>query len=865
MRLKANEAWFTFTVEEGPEFQVYALSGQEEINKPYSFSVELVNRSANVDITSLLGAPACISIADHSGGKRVVHGLITEMEQLHTGNTFTHYSCAIVPRLHFLDKIREHRIFQNQSVVEIIQQILNEQGFPTEAVSFKLFFTYQPREYCVQYGETDLHFITRLCEEEGMFFCFEHNEDTHTLCFCDREGGPRIPGESNLRFFPGSGQAADTAVISRLRLRHKINSNAIAYREWNFKRPRLNLEVGKHESDQKAAPVPPGMLLEQYNYPHLYQLQTPGARYAELQLLRQLTFREWIEIESDASRFLPGYSFSIDGHPREDVNSDWQVVSVHHEGKQPGAVEHEGPDERGLYYKSSVTAIPKMTRFIPELEHPKAKVEGVQSAIVTGPAGEEVFTEEYGRVKVQFHWDRKGKQDENTTCWVRVADSWAGQNFGFIQLPRVGQECLVEFMEGDPDRPVITGRVYNTDNMPPWELPKQKALSGIQSREIKGGQRNQLVLDDTQGEVQAQLSSDHGSSQLNLGYITRVNHMTGRDDFRGEGFELRTDKWGVMRAANGLFVSTFSRSRAEKHHKDITEVAVALQQALEQHEAQGKFAVEHQAQTEIEDLKEIVACLQQQLDEIKDTGQKHSELSTPQVVVASSSGAAISANAMLQLRGATHTMLTSGGHTSMASGASLFATALEKISLFAHKAGMKIFAAGGKIAIQAQSDAIDVIADQVLKLISSQKSVEISAAEEIKLSCGGSYLKINSKGIEQGTGGKWTAHAAGHTLAGPKQEPVILPNFNLPGENWMGLAVFGDNLQPIEGVPIKYTTTFLDRSVRQGELDSNGRAHLENVPPGFATVTYEFPPPHEIEREPIDALLPLYYEMLGVL
>jgi type VI secretion system secreted protein VgrG len=499
------------------------------------------------------------------------------------------------------------------------------------------------------------------------------------------------------------------------------------------------------------------------------------------------------------------------------------------------------------------------------LEHPKNRVQGLQSAIVTGPEGEEIYTDQYGRVKVQFHWDRLGQYDDKTTCWVRVADTWAGANFGSIRIPRIGQEVMVEFMEGDPDRPVITGRVYNASLKPPWELPSQKSLSGIQSREIRGGQRNQLVLDDTQGQVQAQLSSDHGLSQLNLGYITRVNHHTGRDDFRGEGFELRTDKWGVVRAAKGLLVSTFGRAFATKHKKDVTEASGALQQALEQHEAQGKFAVQHNAQSEIADLQEIVKALQQQLDAIKGSGQAHSELSTPQITIASSSGLALSTEDTLQLRGATHTALTSGGHTSVASGASFLATALEKISLFAHKAGMKLFAAQGKMEVQAQSDAIEVIADQILKLISAKKSVEIAAAEEIKLSCAGSYLKINSAGIEHGTAKKWTVHAGDYDVLGPKTEPFVLPVFNAPNDNWMGLAVFGDNLQPLEDIPITYTATFLDGTVRQGALDANGKAMLENVPPGFASVKYEFPPPLDKERASIDELLPLYYEMEGVL
>ena len=499
----ANASWFNFTAQSG-DFGVYAFSGFEEACKPYEFGIELVSRSANVDLTALLGTPACLSIADRSGGERLVHGLIREMEQLHTANRFTHYRCSLVPRLWFLGQIRDHRIFQNLSVVEIIQQILKEQGFTADGSSFKLSYSYEPREYCVQYGETDLHFITRLCEEEGIYFYFEHNRDSHCLCFCDREGGPKIPGQSDLRFFPGSGQRSDTAAINRLALHESVNSNAAAYREWNFRKPRLDLEVSDHESERDKAPAPPGMLLEQYAYPHLYQLRKPGERYVKLRMLRQLTFRQWIGCSSDVARFLPSYTFSMHDHPREALNAGWWVVSVRHEGQQPGVLEHEAPDGRGLHYASRVTAIPEMTRFIPALEHPKNRIIGEQSAIVTGPEGEEIYPDEYGRVKVQFHWDREGQHNENTTCWIRVSQGWAGSKYGIMAIPRIGHEVVVSFLEGDPDRPLITGRVYHELNMPPYELPAHKTRTVFKSMSTPGAEGeargfNEFRVEDKKG------------------------------------------------------------------------------------------------------------------------------------------------------------------------------------------------------------------------------------------------------------------------------------------------------------------------------------------------------------------------------
>ncbi len=536
MRLDANTTWFNFTAQSG-DFGVYAFSGLEEASHTYEFVIELVSRSANVDVAGLLGTPARLSIADVSGDKRMVHGLIREMEQLHTANRFTHYRAVLVPRLWFLRQATDYRIFQNLSVVEIIQQILQEQGFSGDDFSFKLSYSYTPREYCVQYGETVLHFISRLCEEEGIYFYFEHTEGSHTLCFCDREGGPKISGDSDLRFHAGSGQAADTAVISRLKLHHMVNSNVATYREWNFTQPKLDLNITEQELDPQKAPVPQGMNLEQYHYPHLYELRATGTRYAKLQLSRQLTFSRWIECEADVSRFLPSYTFSLHDHPRSDVNAGWWIVSVHHQGEQPGVLEHEAPGGRGLQYRTYVKAIPEATRFVPALVHTKLRVPGQQTAIITGPSGEEIYSDKYGRVKVQFFWDREGVWDEKTTCWVRVAQGAASGQFGAVAVPRMGDEVIVSFLEGDPDRPVITGRVFHDLNMPPYDLPGNKTRMAFKTfSSPKSGGFNELRIEDKANNEELYMRAEKDvnvfvKNDWSDQVCANSHHLTGKDSF----------------------------------------------------------------------------------------------------------------------------------------------------------------------------------------------------------------------------------------------------------------------------------------------------------------------------------------------
>jgi type VI secretion system secreted protein VgrG len=509
MRRDANIAWFNFT-SSFEQFEVYAFHGDEELCRPYSFFIELIHKSHHLDINSFVGTEASLSMRDLSGEPRIVHGVIRSFEQLHTANSYTHYRCELVPRLRFLDDTVQHKIFQNLSVVEIIQHILKEFGFPDGWVEWQLGYSYEPREYCVQYAESDLHFISRLCEESGIFFFFEHLEDKHILIFSDTAGGPKISGESSLRFHQGSGQYADTSVISRLNLHQRSTTNSVTFREWNFTKPKLDLEV----MDTSQAPGVSPMNLEHYQYPHLYQLQGPGSKLATLEILRHDTFAKWIVAESDATRFVPGFTFEVNSHGRDDVNAGWFITHVHHSGNQAGVLEEESPSGRGFDYKATVTALPEKVRFVPDSKHPKRRVQGRHPAIVTGSEGEEIYTDEYGRVKVQFFWDRTDKYNERTTCWVRVSNDWAGCQYGEITIPRIGHEVFVSFMEGDPDRPLITDRVYNARNMPPYELPRHKTRTGFRSDSSIGGQGyNDIWFDDLAGKEKIHL---HAQKNLNV-------------------------------------------------------------------------------------------------------------------------------------------------------------------------------------------------------------------------------------------------------------------------------------------------------------------------------------------------------------
>lgn len=499
----ANQPWFTFSIACSPDplpYAVYAFHGTERVNEPFEFHIEFIARDSNLPTTKFLGREGLLSVADKSGGTRLVHGVIRQMRQLHTGNRFTHYQCVLVPRLWFLKETVNHRIYQGDTVMQIIDDVLKTQMFVFDSYEFELRRTYPPREYCTQYGESDLHFLSRLCEEEGIVFFFAHTREKHCLIFSDTAGGPPIPGEADIRFFPGSGNVADTSVISRLTHQQRINSDSASYREWNFLKPEADLEANANEPDWVKAPAPVAMRMESYHFPHIYQEKEEGQRYADIQLARQLVLREWIEGVGEAARMTPGHTFGLHGHPRPELNRRWWIRDVAHEGEQPGVLEQEAPAERGLRYHASFAAIPAETRFVPEIAHEKKRIGGVQSALVVGPEGEDIHVDPYGRVKVHFHWDRRDRRNRAVSCWVRVSQGWAGGNYGALAIPRIGHEVLVAFLEGDPDRPIITGRVYHAVNSVPYELPAHKTRTVLKScSSPDGGGFNELRIEDRKG------------------------------------------------------------------------------------------------------------------------------------------------------------------------------------------------------------------------------------------------------------------------------------------------------------------------------------------------------------------------------
>ncbi|MBC7700399.1 type VI secretion system Vgr family protein, partial [Aquabacterium sp.] len=416
---------------------------------------------------------------------------------------------------------------------------------------------------------------------------------------------------------------------------------------------------------------------------------------------------------------------------------------------------------------------------------------------------------------------------------------------GAMHIPRIGEEVLVTFIGGDPDLPICTGKVYNQGNLPPWALPDQAALSGFRSRELTkeggnsaAGRSNHLILDDTDQKIQVQLKSDHQSSSLSLGHITRIDGHAGRQDARGEGIELRTDGHAVVRAQQGLLLTTEARPNAAGHVKDLGETVARLNAARNQHEGQSEAAHVAQAQ-EQGDQDEVVAALKRQNDAIQGTGQAGSghfpELSEPHLVLASPAGIQTTTAKSTHLASDEHTALTSGGHTSVSAGKSFLVSVKKAIKFFAFKDGIKLVAAKESIDFVALKKTINLLAK--LDITHTANRITLTAKQEIQINGAGSYTRWSAQGIEHGTLGKWVEHAGGHSMTGPASRAVAVPSLGSPvyaASKEQSLSFEYHDDTPVQGA--KFKIEYAAGQVHEGVFDAQGKADMRHAPTGSGRV-----------------------------
>lgn len=504
-----NVADYTFKAGDYPsdKLKVVSFSGSEGVSELFRFSIELASSDAEVDFDAVVGQPALLTIRGPKS-KRHVHGLISLFEQIGKDGKLTRYRAEVVPSVWMLSHRYDCRIFQNLSVPDIIKQVLTDAGISSDQRRFSLKRTYKEREYCVQYRESDLAFICRLMEQYGLFYFFEHGENSHTLVIGDDPVvHVPIPDPADLPYGSAAEEEeTEPEQVVEFRYNREIRPGAVMLRDFDFKKPRLNLGSDSQAQNGDGK-------LEVYDYPGEYQEPEEGKDLAKVRLEELRTTRQVGLGRSQCRRLTPGYRFTLKEHPRSDLNREYLLIRVSHSGGQPQILSPEtsGSEGEGQSYDNDFECIPSDVSFRPSRMTAKPVVQGPQTAVVVGPKGEEIYTDGHGRVKVQFHWDRQGKKDEKSSCWIRVSQLWAGAGWGAMFIPRIDQEVIVEFMEGDPDRPVVTGRVYNGDNTPPYELPAEKTKSTIKSNTSKGGgSANELLMEDSQGKTKVVLSNAYG-------------------------------------------------------------------------------------------------------------------------------------------------------------------------------------------------------------------------------------------------------------------------------------------------------------------------------------------------------------------
>ena len=489
----ANESQYLFQIA-GIKLRVLEFTLVEEISAPFELNLQLAVKD-EVKFDDVIGNEAVLSISCDNEIFRYVHGICNRFSQTGGVGDFYLYEARVVPFMWSLSLESDCRIFQEKTTEDIVKQVLQESGITGNVVDFRLQKSLEPRTYCVQYRETDLNFISRLLEEEGIFYWFEHSEDKHVLVFGDGTVNYKpIEGEKKV-VFRNAEMAPDEEYVYRFSLSRQMRTGKYTHTDYNFEQPGVNLEA----SDQTDF----FQNMEAYDYPGEYKTQGRGTDLAKIRMKEAAAYKDVAEGEAACPRFTPCLTFQLDEHGVDSLNAEYMLCRLIHRGVQPQGLDEWADSSKKFSYANQFFAIPKSVEFRPERRARKPVVEGSQTATVVGPSGEEIYTDKHSRIKVQFHWDRVGKNNESSSCWIRYAQNWAGKGWGIVFIPRIGQEVIVDFLEGDPDCPIATGSVYNADTVPPYDLPAEKTKSTIKTRSsLGGGGYNEIRFEDKKGEEQ---------------------------------------------------------------------------------------------------------------------------------------------------------------------------------------------------------------------------------------------------------------------------------------------------------------------------------------------------------------------------
>ncbi|MCG8652231.1 MAG: type VI secretion system tip protein VgrG [Pirellulales bacterium] len=479
------------------------LAWREQLGQPFQGSLELSSDNGELDPMDVLGQPMSVRIGDTDLNPAYLHGYVSEFGQFGSSGGRYGYRATLVPWIGLLKQAGGSRIFQQQTVVEIAKAVIEDRGFSGE-LDDRLTQTYRQRAYCVQYDESDFRFLSRLFEEEGIYYFFEYTADQHTLVLCDSVSAhDAVEGMDTLPYHEKATDSAERCVSRWSCKRHFVTASHVLG-DYDFQKPRAEMTVRQNASDTASQ-------WQWYRFPGRYFETDDGQHYARVCTEAATANQQTATLEVSSQGLHGGNLLTVQDHPRDDVNQQYLITATELDASAPGVDPGRISGGGGLKFSSTLTVQSSTLPFRTPQRTPRPIMPGPQIATVVGPEGEEIWTDSYGRIKIQFAWDLDGPGDDSSSCWIRVTQPWTGKGWGAISIPRIGDEVIVEFLDGDVDRPIVTGRVFNADRMPPEELADGQAKTILRTRSTKAGDVecfHELTFDDTKDAERIYLHSE---------------------------------------------------------------------------------------------------------------------------------------------------------------------------------------------------------------------------------------------------------------------------------------------------------------------------------------------------------------------
>ncbi len=518
----ADTTQFELTTPLGANTLLFSnLVANEGLSQVADFQIECLSAETSIDLDGILGKLVSLRASIPDEKDRFFTGYVIGISHVSTQDRYQAYRLQVRPWLWFLTRTTDCKIFQSKTVPDIIKEVFADHKIAE--VRDALTGSYKTWDYCVQYRESDYNFVCRLMEQEGIYYFFEYKKDKNVLVLADAYSAHSpIDGSADIEFVENAGAQEESDYISDWSYQRQVQPGKMVLTDFDFTKPSVKLEgtaaVPREHGEGKH---------EIFDHPGDFEYKvSDGKHYAQVRVDELQAQFELAQGRTNVRRLAAAHLFTLKGHARKDQNREYLIVDTHISVRAEG---FESGGSTGSEFQCSFSALNTRQDFRPRRATPKPFVQGPQTAIVVGPSGDEIYTDQYGRVKVQFHWDRYGKKDEHSSCWVRVSHPWAGKNWGFVAIPRIGQEVVVDFLEGDPDRPIITGRVYNAEQMPPYDLPANMTQTGVKTRSSKGGTSdnfNEIRFEDKKGSEQLLI---HAEKNQDIEVEKDETHWVGND------------------------------------------------------------------------------------------------------------------------------------------------------------------------------------------------------------------------------------------------------------------------------------------------------------------------------------------------